>query len=212
MMCVLSSYGISEWLRPVSFFEQLSILRGLDDKLIKKKKVSIKNILEMRPDYRDFEYFALDSVSKSDLLEVVDRHFLSDDPFKLRYVPVVDSHTRKNLLYLVKVPELAEYCKLYFNADFARLEKGDMYSDDCSEPCATSIEFEDNYNPKMLIEMLKKAKLDLNVSSQVIACLSESLGVNRVVNPSARSILEAITHISPPVMYEDSPVSYLVKG
>ena len=32
----------------------------------------------------------------------------------MRYLPVVDSENTKNLMYLIKVSELKDYCELYF--------------------------------------------------------------------------------------------------
>ena len=51
MVCVLCSYGISEYIKPVSFFEMLGELGGLVDKLAAKGKIVIKDILEKRRDY-----------------------------------------------------------------------------------------------------------------------------------------------------------------
>ena len=52
MVCVLSSYAVSEYLKPVSFFEMLSDLLGLDAKISEKGKVIIKDILDVYSDYK----------------------------------------------------------------------------------------------------------------------------------------------------------------
>lgn len=46
MVCVLSSYTISEYIKPESFFEMLSQLGGLDVKIASKGKIIIKDLLE----------------------------------------------------------------------------------------------------------------------------------------------------------------------
>lgn len=46
MVCVICSYGISEWLKPCSFFEMLADLGGLDAKVAAKGKIIVKDILE----------------------------------------------------------------------------------------------------------------------------------------------------------------------
>jgi len=45
MVCVLSSYFISEFLRPMSFFEMLTIATGLDLKVAQKGNIIIKDML-----------------------------------------------------------------------------------------------------------------------------------------------------------------------
>lgn len=52
MVCVLSSYAMSEYLMPVSFFEMLSELGGLDAKISQKGKIIIKDFLDVYPDYK----------------------------------------------------------------------------------------------------------------------------------------------------------------
>ena len=48
MVTVVTSYFVSEWLRPISFFEQLGILRLLVKKGEDKQKVQMKHILAKR--------------------------------------------------------------------------------------------------------------------------------------------------------------------
>ena len=49
MVCVLSSYFISEYLRPLSFFEMLTVASGLDKKVQQKGDIIIKDMLELMP-------------------------------------------------------------------------------------------------------------------------------------------------------------------
>ena len=59
MVAVLCSYATGEYIKSQSFFEMLSELGGLDDKVSKKGKIIIKDILSLRPDFRDFHFLSL---------------------------------------------------------------------------------------------------------------------------------------------------------
>jgi hypothetical protein len=68
MVCVLCSYATGEYIKSQSFFEMLSELGGLDDKISAKGKIIIKDILEkshivdgqqVRKDYKVFDYLSL---------------------------------------------------------------------------------------------------------------------------------------------------------
>ena len=66
-----------------------------------------------------------------DIIHVVDKHGHKDHSksahlradfeeaksgvFRQRYIPVVDSHKWKNLLYMVKLEDLQKYCETHFN-------------------------------------------------------------------------------------------------
>ena len=63
MVTTVTSYFVSEWLRPLSFFEQLAILRGLYDKKVDKQKILMKDILAKRPEYTEFEYITLNDTT-----------------------------------------------------------------------------------------------------------------------------------------------------
>lgn len=52
MVCVLSSYAMSEYLVPVSFFEMLSDLGGLDAKMVQKGKIIVQDFLDVNPVYK----------------------------------------------------------------------------------------------------------------------------------------------------------------
>jgi len=52
MVCVICSYGTGEYIKRQSFFEMLSELGGLDDKISKKGRIVIKDILDLREDYK----------------------------------------------------------------------------------------------------------------------------------------------------------------
>jgi hypothetical protein len=41
-------------------------------------------------------------------------HTAKDKFDRMRYMPVVDSETTMNLMYVIKVEELKDYCELYF--------------------------------------------------------------------------------------------------
>lgn len=138
MVCVLSSYFISEFLRPMSFFEMLTITTGLDQKVAQKGNIIIKDMLELMPHYKDLErtYLSLNESTELDMIEIVDKHghldhsksaHLAEEKeeaisgvFKQRYVPVVDNHKWRNLLFMIKVEELQRYCELHFNYGFGR--------------------------------------------------------------------------------------------
>jgi len=115
MVCVLCSYAISEWWKPQSFFEMLSGLLGLDAKLAAKGKIIIKDIVNSNPEkYANFDYLSLNESTQNDLVTMVKKHTDQKNAQRQRYLPVVDSNSNMNLLYIIKVSELKEYCELYF--------------------------------------------------------------------------------------------------
>jgi hypothetical protein len=138
MVCVLSSYFISEFLRPMSFFEMLTITTGLDQKVAQKGNIIIKDMLELMPHYKDLDrkYLSLNESTELDMIDIVDKHghldhsrsaHLAEEKeeaisgvFKQRYVPIVDNHKWRNLLFMVKIEELQRYCELHFNYGFGR--------------------------------------------------------------------------------------------
>jgi H+/Cl- antiporter ClcA len=71
MVCVLTSYAISEWIKPESFFEMLSHIGGLDAKLAAKGKIIIKDLLETNPEYKELQFLSLNDCSEADLIEIV---------------------------------------------------------------------------------------------------------------------------------------------
>ena len=40
---------------------------------------------------------------------------LNEKKFKLHYIPIVDNHKNRNLLFMVKTSELQTYCEEYLN-------------------------------------------------------------------------------------------------
>lgn len=76
MVCVLSSYFISEYLRPMSFFEMLSIATGLNIKVAQKGSIIIKDMLDLMPQFKDLEkkYLSLNESTEQDIIEIVERH------------------------------------------------------------------------------------------------------------------------------------------
>lgn len=122
MVCVICSYGVSELLRPLSFFEMLSQLTGLDQKIAEKGKIIIKDVLSVNPEYRNIEFLSIADSTEEDILSIIrnnsrrgaglkgnylSKSFSELDPnaphFKLNYIPVVDSKKNMNLLFMVKL-------------------------------------------------------------------------------------------------------------
>ena len=138
MVCVLSSYFISEFLRPMSFFEMLTITTGLDQKVAQKGNIIIKNMLEVMPHFKDLDnkYLSLNESTELDMIDIVDKHgHLNHSKsahmaaqkeeevtgvFRQRYVPIVDSHKWRNLLFMVRVDELQKYCEIHFNYGYGK--------------------------------------------------------------------------------------------
>ena len=132
MVCVLSSYFISELLAPVSFFEMLSAATGLDLKVSQKGNIIMKDMLEVMPRFADLElrYLSLSECTEQDVVAVVKKHGhashtaaahqalreeeLRTRNFQQRYIPVVDSHQWRNLLFMVRVEDLQIYCEEHF--------------------------------------------------------------------------------------------------
>lgn len=70
MVCVLSSYFISELLKPQSFFEMLSFTTGLDLKIKQKSDIIVKDLIKVDKKYGDLEgkYLSLDDCTEFDLV------------------------------------------------------------------------------------------------------------------------------------------------
>ena len=100
MVCVLSSYAVSEYLKPVSFFEMLSELGGLDAKISQKGKIIIKDFLDVYPDYKKVQCLSLSDGTLDEMLQIIKKNTgpvsskLKDGvpEIKFLYIPVVDSH------------------------------------------------------------------------------------------------------------------------
>jgi len=74
MVCVLSSYTISEYIKPQSFFEMLSEFSGLDAKIAANGKIIIKDILKKNDEYCDMKFLTLNDCLEEELLKVVIEH------------------------------------------------------------------------------------------------------------------------------------------
>lgn len=74
MVCVLTSYAVSEWIKPESFFEMLAQLAGLDAKLAAKGKIIISDLLEVNPEYQELQFLSLNDCTEADLIEMVKAH------------------------------------------------------------------------------------------------------------------------------------------
>ena len=108
MVCVLSSYAISEWIKPESFFEALADMTGLLKRRDGKGHIIVKDVLAQRDDYRivDIDFLSLNDSSETDLIEAAKFHTDPVNIKRLRYIPVVDNSTTMNLLYIIKVADL----------------------------------------------------------------------------------------------------------
>jgi len=117
--------------------------------------------------------------------------------FKLKYVPVVDSKRNMNLLFLINIDELKEYLEKYI---------GPIDSEG-------NIQMKDN-SELQLVRFTKPSKEKKNM-------LYENLIQQRDYDKSygnfsqvdlGKYILLSLRHIAPPVIYIDSPLSYMVEG
>ena len=107
MVCVLCSYTISEWIKPCSFFEMLSQLGGLDDKISANGRYMIRDIIDQNEEeYKTFSFLSYDDNSELDLLKLVLKNSDPKDSNRLRFIPVVDNSANMNLLYIVRTAEL----------------------------------------------------------------------------------------------------------
>ena len=52
LVCVISSYATSEYLKKQSFFEMLSELSQLDAKVFEKGRIIIKDVINKTPNYK----------------------------------------------------------------------------------------------------------------------------------------------------------------
>lgn len=137
MVCVLTSYATSEYLKPQSFFEMLADFSGLSLKTTQKDQIIVKDLLEVKPDLKEMEYLSLHDSTYQEMIRLVKLYCSSegekstvnntDEPlittFKLRYVPVVDSNQNMNLLFLIKLDELKVYIEEYIGPIDAFKEK-----------------------------------------------------------------------------------------
>ena len=204
MVCALCSYATSEYLRPLSFFEMLSELGGLDAKISAKGKIIIKDILDHCPSYKEMEYLSLNDSTEQDLINMVKKHTNKENPNRLRYIPVVDQHSTMNLMYQIKVDELREYCELYFG-----------FSDENNPGIGLRIGQPDANDWNNVSQMpqpkdLRAHLIDQHISNDVANSVFR-IASRKPTNP-ARDILNAMRHIPPLVIYQDAPISYMAEG
>ena len=70
---------------------------------------------KVRKNYKEFDYLSLHESSQNDLIAMVQKHHNDPDNHdKMRYLPIVDASSTMNLMYMIKVEELKDYCELYF--------------------------------------------------------------------------------------------------
>lgn len=74
MVCVLSSYAISEYLKPESFFEMLLNLSGLDQKITQKGNIVVRDVLKINPEYNEVDYLSLRDSTEDDMEKIIRKH------------------------------------------------------------------------------------------------------------------------------------------
>jgi hypothetical protein len=79
MVCVLSSYAMSEYLKPQSFFEMLSQLGGLDAKIEQKGKIIVGDFLTINTDYKTFDFLSLKDSVEQDIIDILKSNY-SNEP------------------------------------------------------------------------------------------------------------------------------------
>ena len=217
MVCVLSSYFISELLKPQSFFEMLSFTTGLDLKMKQKCDVVVKDLLNIDKKYADLDdkFLALDDCTEQDLVNVVQKHGKSsalgqDSQLqsiqKLRYIPVVDNKVNRNLLFMIKTEELQMYCEEYFGV-FGQTAK------DLQNNVRSGIELRIVKGGSQMVSSPIKLRY-LNQSLLVdnrIGITGPVMDQNLDRRPGKWIIL-ALRHIAPPTIYEDAPLTYMSEG
>lgn len=96
-------------------------------------------MIKMMPQFKDLNrnYLSLEDSTELDIIHVVEKHGQLDfshsasiraqedaaksGVFKQHYIPVVDNHEYRNLLFMVKVMDLQRYCDLHFNLVMGRV-------------------------------------------------------------------------------------------
>ena len=200
MVCVLCSYATAELIKPQSFFEMLSELGGLDALLKKKGEIIVKDILKQTPEYKELEYLSLEDSTPEDLMEKVRKH---TDPKNLKamlYLPVVDNKESMNLMYMIKVQELKEYCQLYFGFEVEHIGFAKQLLFDQQKKI---IKLPD---PMEMKQKLIENKIPFDVANNVFKMICVG------GNTSAKTILLNMRHIAPLVIYEHAPISYMASG
>jgi hypothetical protein len=134
MVCVLASYGTSEMIKTESFFEMLSDITGLDNKIAEKGRITMREVIEKVPHYREFDFLSLEDTSQEDLIAIVRDHGIKTSPYndqhhrenqkdleaikeeraRMRFIPVVDDKKRMNLMFMIRIEELQVYTKEFF--------------------------------------------------------------------------------------------------
>ena len=115
MVCVLSSYAMSNWINRESFFEMLSRLAGLEDKKQRKGNLRVKDVLKINQEFSriEGEYLWLNGCTVHDISNLIrkresdvqESNTRAKKGLKikslLKYIPIVDNKTDKNLLFMV---------------------------------------------------------------------------------------------------------------
>lgn len=217
MVCVLASYFISELIKPQSFFEMLSFTTGLDLKIKQKCDIIVRDLLRIDRRYAELagQYLALDDCTEQDLVDVVKKHGKSEqlgqdselkNLQKLRYIPVVDNKTNRNLLFMVKTEELQMYCEEYFGV-FGQKSAA------ASGGARSGIELRIVKAGSQMVS----SPIKLNYLNQSLL-VDNRIGITGPVldqnldRRPGKWILLALRHIAPPVIYDGAPLTYMSEG
>lgn len=110
-----------------------------------------------------------------------------------------------NLLYQIKVEELKQYCELYFGF-FDESGPGIGVTLTENQPNNQIIKIP---NPKNVKQKLLDNHISNETANNVFSVFRNADGNS--VTP-AKTILYAMRHIPPHVIYEDAPISYMAEG
>jgi len=205
MVCVLSSYALSEYLNPCSFFEMLSEFGGLDGKMVEKGQIVIKDFLDVNSDFKKVDYISLNDGTEEEMMAVIKknmgnlRKMLEFDSegrpiVRFRYIPIVDNHKKRNLLYMVKLDELIAKVEEYLG------------------PISPSPE----QAQERTLNDLKMVRIGTSTKLIHQNLITPDMMENRDALPNAvnpvKFIIMSMRHIAPPVLYSTSPLSYCAAG
>ena len=125
---------------------------------------------------------------------------------KLRYIPIVDNKTNRNLLFMVTTEELQMYCEEYFGV-FG--QKGAASSGGARSGIELRI-------VKAGSQMVS-SPIKLNYLNQSLL-VDNRIGITGPVidqnldQRPGKWILLALRHIAPPVIYDGAPLTYMSEG
>ena len=74
MIANASSYLVSEYIKPESFYEMLQVFHNLDEKISGKGKILIKDLLDSNKEYENFDFLSLNECTDNDLINMIKSH------------------------------------------------------------------------------------------------------------------------------------------